>query len=217
VGLPVAEPVEVSYNPALPPDTFDVIIIDECHRSIYGLWRQVLEYFDAHLIGLTATLAPTIGPTLGGWLTETFSWHWLFLINVPFGILVATCVWRWMHLDKPNLALFRGFDWFGLALMALFLGNLEYVLEGGSRWNWFEDDTIVHCTVLAGVAQEPPYPPSRTIKGITWHWDTYQTAAIGSDLWPVTWGPDNHLYLAKNAGRDCVIAGEQIQQPAPLE
>ena len=53
--LPVAEPVEVSYNPALPPDTFDVIIIDECHRSIYGLWRQVLEYFDAHLIGLTAT------------------------------------------------------------------------------------------------------------------------------------------------------------------
>ena len=53
--LPVAEPVEVSYNPDLPPDTFDVIIIDECHRSIYGLWRQVLEYFDAHLIGLTAT------------------------------------------------------------------------------------------------------------------------------------------------------------------
>ncbi len=53
--LPVAEPVEVSYNEALPPDAFDVIIIDECHRSIYGLWRQVLEYFDAHLIGLTAT------------------------------------------------------------------------------------------------------------------------------------------------------------------
>jgi type I restriction enzyme R subunit len=53
--LPIAESVEVSYNPALPPDAFDVIIVDECHRSIYGLWRQVLEYFDAHLIGLTAT------------------------------------------------------------------------------------------------------------------------------------------------------------------
>jgi type I restriction enzyme, R subunit len=53
--LPVTAPVEVSYNAALPPDAFDVIIIDECHRSIYGLWRQVLEYFDAHLIGLTAT------------------------------------------------------------------------------------------------------------------------------------------------------------------
>src|SRR5947209_19842740 len=53
--LPVSQPVEVEYQPKLPPDTFDVIIIDECHRSIYGLWRQVLEYFDAHLIGLTAT------------------------------------------------------------------------------------------------------------------------------------------------------------------
>jgi type I restriction enzyme R subunit len=53
--LPVSEPVEVSYNPDLPPDTFDLIVIDECHRSIYGQWRQVLEYFDAHLIGLTAT------------------------------------------------------------------------------------------------------------------------------------------------------------------
>ncbi|MGI8940202.1 MAG: type I restriction-modification enzyme R subunit C-terminal domain-containing protein, partial [Iamia sp.] len=48
-------PVEVDYNPALPIEAFDVIIVDECHRSIYGVWRQVLEYFDAHLIGLTAT------------------------------------------------------------------------------------------------------------------------------------------------------------------
>ena len=53
--LPVAEPVPVEYSKLLPPETFDVIIVDECHRSIYGVWRQVLEYFDAHLIGLTAT------------------------------------------------------------------------------------------------------------------------------------------------------------------
>ena len=53
--LAVAAPAEVTYNPDLSPDAFDVIIIDECHRSIYGQWRQVLEYFDAHLIGLTAT------------------------------------------------------------------------------------------------------------------------------------------------------------------
>jgi type I restriction enzyme R subunit len=53
--LPVSQPVTVGYDPKLPPDAFDVIIVDECHRSIYGVWRQVLEYFDAHLIGLTAT------------------------------------------------------------------------------------------------------------------------------------------------------------------
>jgi type I restriction enzyme R subunit len=54
---PLARPAEVAYNPALPPEFFDVIFIDECHRSIYTLWRQVLDYFDAHLIGLTATPA----------------------------------------------------------------------------------------------------------------------------------------------------------------
>lgn len=53
--LAPAEPVEVAYNPKVPIETFDVVIIDECHRSIYGVWRQVIEYFDAHLIGLTAT------------------------------------------------------------------------------------------------------------------------------------------------------------------
>src|SRR5205807_10474488 len=49
------EPVPVAYNKAIPPEFFDIAFIDECHRSIYTLWRQVLEYFDAHLIGLTAT------------------------------------------------------------------------------------------------------------------------------------------------------------------
>ncbi|MGP4009207.1 DEAD/DEAH box helicase family protein [Streptomyces sp. 4N124] len=51
----VDEPVEIGYNPALPPESFDLIVVDECHRSIYGKWRAVLEYFDAHLVGLTAT------------------------------------------------------------------------------------------------------------------------------------------------------------------
>jgi type I restriction enzyme R subunit len=55
-------PVEVSYNTTVPPETFDIIIIDECHRSIYSVWRQVIEYFDAYLIGLTATpTAQTLG------------------------------------------------------------------------------------------------------------------------------------------------------------
>jgi type I site-specific restriction endonuclease len=53
--LLVSEPAPVDYNPLLPPEAFDVVIVDECHRSICGLWRQVLKCFDAHLIGLTAT------------------------------------------------------------------------------------------------------------------------------------------------------------------
>lgn len=49
------QPVDVKYNPALPPEAFDLVIVDEAHRSIYGVWRRVLEYFDAHVVGLTAT------------------------------------------------------------------------------------------------------------------------------------------------------------------
>src|SRR5690606_22265342 len=53
----VREPPSVAYSPFLPPEFFDVVVVDECHRSIYALWRQVLEYFDASLVGLTATPA----------------------------------------------------------------------------------------------------------------------------------------------------------------
>jgi type I restriction enzyme, R subunit len=55
IGTPNGKSADVAYNPTIPPETFDFIVTDECHRSIYNLWRQVLEYFDAHLIGLTAT------------------------------------------------------------------------------------------------------------------------------------------------------------------
>jgi type I restriction enzyme, R subunit len=55
IGTSNGKSADVAYNPTIPPETFDFIVTDECHRSIYNLWRQVLEYFDAHLIGLTAT------------------------------------------------------------------------------------------------------------------------------------------------------------------
>jgi DHA2 family multidrug resistance protein len=103
------------------------------------------------LIGLTATMAPTIGPTLGGWLTQAFSWHWLFLINVPVGLVVAFNVFTFLNIDKPDWSLRRSFDLFGLVLMAVFLGSLEYVLEEGERDGWFEDNTIAGFTVAAGL------------------------------------------------------------------
>ena len=104
------------------------------------------------LIGLTATMAPTIGPTLGGWLTDQYSWHWLFLINVPVGLVVAVAVWTCLDIDKPDWSLRRNFDLAGLLLMAVFLGSLEYVLEEGDRWDWFQDETIAWCGVISAVA-----------------------------------------------------------------
>ncbi|MCC6409956.1 MAG: DEAD/DEAH box helicase family protein [Planctomycetes bacterium] len=71
LGLDKTPPKDIAYNPALPIETFDFIVTDECHRSIYNVWRQVLEYFDAHLIGLTATPSKqTIGFFGGNLVTE---------------------------------------------------------------------------------------------------------------------------------------------------
>ena len=106
-------------------------------------------------IGLIATMAPTIGPTLGGWLTQTFSWHMLFLINVPFGIVVAFNVWNLLDIDRPDFSLLGTFDYIGLILMAAFLGSLEFVLEDGNKNDWFQDDRILAFALLsfgAGVA-----------------------------------------------------------------
>jgi DHA2 family multidrug resistance protein len=99
--------------------------------------------FISPMIGMVATLAPTIGPTVGGYLTDLFSWHWLFLINVPAGIIVCALVWRLVDFDKPERSLLRRFDWLGLAGMAIFLGSLEYILEEGPNKEWFQDHLIV--------------------------------------------------------------------------
>src|SRR4051812_42234704 len=67
-------------------------------------WRNNISV----LMGLVATMAPTIGPSLGGWITEGTSWHWLFLINLVPGIAVAAIVWTCIDIDKPNRALLKG-------------------------------------------------------------------------------------------------------------
>ena len=82
------------------------------------------------LIGLVATLAPTIGPTVGGYLTDTLSWHWLFFINVVPGIFVTVTALTLIDFDKPDYRLLDRFDWLGLLSMAGFLGGAR-ICAGG--------------------------------------------------------------------------------------
>ena len=94
------------------------------------------------IIGLIATLAPTVGPTIGGYLTDLFSWHWLFLVNIIPGILVTIGTWATIDFDKPNFSLIKTFDWAGMILLAIFLGSLEYILEEGAADDWLNSDVI---------------------------------------------------------------------------
>jgi MFS transporter, DHA2 family, multidrug resistance protein len=118
-------------------------------------------YFEGHqrviaaaVIGALSSLAPTFGPTIGGWITDNYSWHWLFYVNLLPGIFVTVAVPLLVHVDKPNPGLLKGADYFGMALMAVFLGCLEYTLEEGPRWDWFGDQTIrttAWISALAGI------------------------------------------------------------------
>jgi DHA2 family multidrug resistance protein len=116
-------------------------------------------YFGGHqrvvaaaIVGCLSSLAPTLGPTIGGWITDSYSWHWLFFVNLLPGLFVAVVVPLLVRVDRPNLGLLRGADYLGMALMALFLGCLEYTLEEGPRWDWFGDDTIRATAWISAIA-----------------------------------------------------------------
>lgn len=103
------------------------------------------------IMGMIITLAPTVGPILGGHLTEWLNWRWLFFINVPPGLLVLFLVSRYGDFDKGDPTLTKGFDWIGLAFMGVFLMATQYVLEEGARKNWFEDDLILLLAVTGAI------------------------------------------------------------------
>ena len=103
------------------------------------------------IMGMIITLAPTVGPVLGGHLTEWLNWRWLFFINVPPGLLVLFLVSRYGDFDKGDRSLTKGFDWIGLAFMGVFLMATQFVLEEGARKNWFEDDLILLLAVTGAV------------------------------------------------------------------
>lgn len=98
------------------------------------------------LYGVTAVMAPLIGPTLGGWLTDNYSWRWIFLINVPVGALALFLVFQVLE-DPPYLKrLARGgvkLDYIGFALLALGVGALQVMLDKGQQEDWFGSRYII--------------------------------------------------------------------------
>jgi len=99
--------------------------------------------------GMGVVLAPAIGPTLGGWLTDQYSWPWIFYVNVPIGIINLLLVSRFIH-DPPYLVREKGeIDWLGLALMTVGLGALQLMLEQGEREDWFSSSFIVTLAVVS--------------------------------------------------------------------
>jgi DHA2 family multidrug resistance protein len=120
-------------------------MIPTVFTSSFHYFQGTRRVYAAAVIGSIASIAPTLGPVIGGYITDTLNWHWLFYVNLLPGIAITVLVPILVRIDAPDIKLLRGADYLGIALMAVGLGTLEYVLEEGTRWNWFEDAKIRDC------------------------------------------------------------------------
>src|SRR5437868_7459845 len=115
--------------------------------------------------GIAVVVAPTIGPWLGGWITDNFSWRWIFYINVPVGIisllLTSVLVRDPPYMKKANLRAGFRIDYIGIGLISLGLGSMQIILDKGQRDDWFASDFIIgfFALMLVGI-----------IAGIVWEW-----------------------------------------------
>jgi DHA2 family multidrug resistance protein len=119
-------------------------------------WRRAQAYA---LYGIAVIVAPTIGPTLGGWITDNYSWHWIFFINGPVGVISLFLV-QWLVVEPAALVRERKqriksgikVDWIGFLLVALFLGCLEVVLDRGQQEDWFNSGFIIFFSLLSALS-----------------------------------------------------------------
>ncbi len=125
---------------------------------------------------LGVIVAPTVGPMLGGYLTDNYSWPWIFYVNVPIGIISAGIVAAFLTDSKHKVASIK-VDFIGIGLLAVGLGALQYVLEEGNQKDWFQDSTIALLSVVAGVAL---------------------SAMLAWELWPGNTAPVVNFRVLKN-------------------
>lgn len=137
------------------------------------------------LFGLGMICAPTLAPALGGWITDNYTWPWVFFVNVPIGIVSAFLVATFLQ-DSKYTRNTESIDWTGIALLAVGLGCLQYVLEEGKRYDWFDNSTITRLAVVSGIAL---------------------AAFVVWELWPSNKHPIVDLHVLKNRS---LVAGITI-------
>jgi DHA2 family multidrug resistance protein len=99
--------------------------------------------------GMGVMMGPIMGPSLGAWLTETYSWHWVFFVNLPFGIITVLGLIIFMDETKQNLNL--RFDWFGFGALAIAIGSLQIALDRGEQLGWLESNEIIAEFVISAI------------------------------------------------------------------
>jgi MFS transporter, DHA2 family, multidrug resistance protein len=100
---------------------------------------------------VSATFAPAIGPTIGGYLTDYYGWPWVFYVNLAPGLLMLAALWYALPKSAPQFGLLRQGDWLGIALMAVGLAAFQTVLDDGNVYNWFDSPSIVKLSIISAL------------------------------------------------------------------
>nr|QQZ52068.1 DHA2 family efflux MFS transporter permease subunit [Phenylobacterium glaciei] len=103
------------------------------------------------ILGMVSTLAPTLGPSVGGWVTDVADWRWIFFMNVIPGVAITAILPLLGKVDDPDLSMLRKIDWLHVGSLAVFLGGLQYVLEEGPRHEWFTDTGVASAAWISVV------------------------------------------------------------------
>lgn len=99
------------------------------------------------IFGMGMIMGPTFGPTFGGYITDNFSWHWIFFVNIPIGITASILSWTYVK-DRIGAVKPKVIDWWGIIFLVTAVGSLQYVLEEGTANDWFESNEIIFFTFL---------------------------------------------------------------------
>ena len=128
------------------------VLIPMAFTLIITLLPKAKQPIGLALFALSATFAPAIGPTIGGYLTENFGWEYIFYVNIVPGAIMIAMLFFSLDAQPMNLPLLRDGDWPGIATMAIGLAALQTVLEEGNKDDWFGSPFIVRLAVIAAIA-----------------------------------------------------------------
>lgn len=125
--IPLSQSLLVANNPP------------EKQGSALGFWAMIV------------IVAPVVGPIVGGYLTDEYSWPWIFYINVPIGLFSALVVWYFLK-DRESEIIRTPIDWVGLFLLSLGVGSLQILLDKGKDLDWYESNVIIALTIISAIS-----------------------------------------------------------------
>jgi MFS transporter, DHA2 family, multidrug resistance protein len=194
------------------------VLIPMAFTTILTILPPAKQPIGLALFSITATFAPSIGPTVGGWLTDNYGWEYVFYINVIPGLLLIAGVWYGLKPQPMQLNLLRNGDWWGIITMAIGFASFEFFADEGNRKDWFGSEEIQRAAIIAAIflplfviiqfIRKQPLVNLRLLGRRNFGFSVLITLGLGLGLYGSTYILP--LYLAQVQGYNALQIGETL-------